>query len=219
MNAPLHEPDVVVRRVSVAFWPVDSVTGRAVVTPLEIAVSGEGRGPRRRALRNVSGYYVFEGLERRTYVFHVRDAPAERPRYLEQTVELDLATLPEVSPDVQIDLLPGVDYPFDGGRAFVRGRVTSRSGAPVAGARVELIAQSSTATRPEREFGASDRGGAFVVPFPAAATPAAARPGAAVRSARLVVSAGGGSSIQRAVRLDERQSTVADIGVVVVDAP
>jgi hypothetical protein len=157
-----HDPDLVQRRLSVAFWPVDALTHRGGEAVLVITLE-EGQGEKRRAIRNRSGYYCFEELDPRLHAFRVRDARELRPHYLEQRIEVDVGALPARMPVRRIDLAPAPDYPFDPGVTLVRGQVVDPSGAPVADAHVELRDADVPGPSNGRGANRSDAFGCFVV--------------------------------------------------------
>ncbi len=149
--------DSVRRRLAVAFWPIDTVTGLGGGVRLEVRLDDTES----LAVRNPSGYYCFTELADGAYSFRLTPAGADRGRFLEERRDL---VLPPAALAQEVRFFPTRGYGFEATSSRLVGTVRRGvDGAVAAGAAIDLVGRS------ERSRTAADGTFAVAVPITTAA--------------------------------------------------
>lgn len=130
-------------RLTDDFAPTDRPAGR-----ISVAFKGQPW----KAVRNLSGYHVFEDLPRGSFAVQIRSA-----LYLDEDREVTLPHPTPSNPLLTVTLKPKWFYPFPAGATLVRGLVQEAGGIPVAAVVVKV-----TGSAPENR---TSEDGRFVLYF------------------------------------------------------
>ncbi len=108
--------DVITTNLSVAIWLVDDYTKREPIGNINVRIMEISR----KAVKNPSGYYVFNDLETGKYTVVI-----ESDFYFVQKNVVSIPHQDQKMPVVEITLIPKPSYPFPGNATVVRGVISS----------------------------------------------------------------------------------------------
>lgn len=131
--------DVMTSNLAFAILLIDEYTQEGPVGRVEVRLKDGGP----KAIKNLSGYYLFTDLAPGVYTVSV-----ESDHYSEAEKAVDTSILDLKNPVVQIVQKPNSHYPFPSGATLLRGVVTN--GSPVAGAEVSVTGKTITTNTDER---------------------------------------------------------------------
>jgi hypothetical protein len=127
------------RKVVLVAAVIDRYTGAQPSSDVTVGIKNSPV----RALRNLSGYYVFNRLPAGEFEINV-----ESRHYFPGQVTLkpaDIGRLDPMNPLIRVYLEPNPSYPFPANATLIRGMVRDSAGHPAAGARVEITGKDNSA--------------------------------------------------------------------------
>jgi hypothetical protein len=138
-----YQDHTMVRKVSLAVWLIDEVTGQKPTLDVTVRLKGVAQKP----VRNPSGYYCFTDLVDGEYTLVVQADPARSDWFVAAIQDITLPRPDHLVPVAEIILKPTPSYPFLHHMTLVRGVVIDSSGAeprPLSGVPVYRLFKFTT---------------------------------------------------------------------------
>ncbi len=145
-KSTLKVVNVITTNLSVAIWLIDDYTQREPIGKSKVAIM-EGNV---KAIRNPSGYYVFNDLEAGEY-----EVIIESRFYFSEKIGVNIPHSDQKMPVIEITLTPKPSYPFPGYATLVRGVLSStpQDVNPIVNEDLEVVGKSlKTKTDEKGEF-------------------------------------------------------------------
>ena len=119
-----YQDHTVARKVSLAVWLIDEVTGQKPTLDVTVRLKGVVQKP----VRNPSGYYCFTDLADGNYTLVVKADPVRSDWFVTAVQDITLPRPDPLEPVAEIILKPKLSYPFPNHITLVRGFVTDNAG-------------------------------------------------------------------------------------------
>jgi hypothetical protein len=119
-----YQDHTMVRKVSLAVWLIDEVTGQRPTLDVTVRLQGIAQKP----VRNPSGYYCFTDLADGDYTLVVKADPVRSDWFVTTVQDITLPRPDHLEPVAEIILRPKLSYPFPNHITLVRGFVTDNAG-------------------------------------------------------------------------------------------
>jgi hypothetical protein len=114
-------------KVSLVIRVIDDVTGRAVVSGIEVYLK---RKKELAPILNASGYFCFTDLDPGTYTVKVTSDVLTADNYFEQEKDVTLPSTTPLNPLIEFTMRPRPSYPFPRHATLVNGMVREKAEPP-----------------------------------------------------------------------------------------